>query len=573
MRYDLTLFEQLNEDYRERPIVRVAPASKGPDGGPAAAPVAAATGTAAARLAERQRHAAVMQLAPILRDTDLTGKVVLEVGCRQGWLTSILPDRAGAAEAIGVDINRYPAWDELRDPRLRLVEADLAKESVVPPGSIDTVISNAALGRDMGPLRLLSIAHELLRDGGELWLRAKGTTSPSASARYRDIFFPWPHLLFEDDVCEQFYLKHHGKAGQRFPWVSRLTAAHYLHAAREIGFEVTLAMRKVIPIDVPFYLRFLDKLGRYAALDLETDLLTLVFSKTGHAATAAVGANIDIAYASRQHELDRTILRLIEEGGLEPEEPPPPRSASEPPETAQPTSARPPAAIVPAATAAADSAAADADFAAADADSGARSPENINTPGYWDRVYRREWESGDVFSATYARDYGPVHDRIIALIPEDARVLDVACGAGVLCRKIKGRLPGTAVMGVDFSRYTIDRNQRQDRRSGAEYRCLDVQTALGSIGRQFDVVVMAEIIEHLDDPVRTISDGVALLRPGGRLIITCPHGDAIPSQQHVQRWGHDELFHLLARYGETVCFTRLLPPYNKWMMAHLTKPA
>jgi 2-polyprenyl-3-methyl-5-hydroxy-6-metoxy-1,4-benzoquinol methylase len=559
LRYDLALFEQLNEDYRDRPLVRVAPASTAAGAGTAAA--------GAAWVAERQRHAAAMQLTPILRDIDLAGKVVLEIGCRQGWLVSILPERAGAATAIGVDVNRYPEWDEFGDPRLRMVEADLAKDPVVPAGSVDTIISNAVLGRDLGPLTLLSTARALLKDGGELWLRAKGTTAPTASARYRDVFFPWPHLLFEDDVCEQFYLKHHGKAGQRFPWLSRLTAAHYAQAARELGFEVTLARRKVVPIDVPFYLRFLDKLGRYAALDLETDLLTLVLSKTGQASTNPASASIDVAYAARQHALDQAILRLVEEGGFAPAELPPARPALDASvETERPISVRPSSATPPTVPATALP-------SAASADSRAGVPENINTPGYWDRVYRREWESGDVFSATYARDYGPVHDRIIALIPEDARVLDVACGAGVLCRKVKGRLPGTSVVGVDFSQYTIDRNRRQDRGSGAEYRCLDVQTALGTLGRRFDVVVMAEIIEHLDDPVRTISDGVGLLRPGGRLIITCPHDDAIPSKQHVQQWGHDELFHLLARYGETVCFAALPPPYDKWMMAHLTTPA
>src|SRR4030095_1795569 len=62
---------------------------------------------------------------------------------------------------------------------------------------------------------------------------------------------------------------------------------------------------------------------------------------------------------------------------------------------------------------------------------------NINTPEYWDRVYRGEWESGQATGENYSRDYGPIHDAIIRLIPDGSTVLDIACGPGLLCRKIK----------------------------------------------------------------------------------------------------------------------------------------
>ncbi len=199
-------------------------------------------------------------------------------------------------------------------------------------------------------------------------------------------------------------------------------------------------------------------------------------------------------------------------------------------------------------------------------------PTNINTPEYWDQVYRQEWETGQVTSQNYSRDYGPIHEAIIGLIPNGSRVLDIACGTGLLGRKIKQRLPASEVMGVDFSAYTIAQNQKRDQSLGIEYRCLDLRHSLDAIGHQFDVVSMCEILEHLEEPEKVVATAAGLVKTGGRFILTCPHDDGIPDAEHVRCWGHDELFHLLAPYSDTISFVQFPPPYfHLWMMAYLTK--
>ncbi len=194
-------------------------------------------------------------------------------------------------------------------------------------------------------------------------------------------------------------------------------------------------------------------------------------------------------------------------------------------------------------------------------------PTNINTPEYWDRVYRRELESG-LPEDGGSRDYGPVHDAILTLIPDRCRVLDVACGPGFLCRKIRLRRPSARVTGVDFSGYRIACNQERDRAMEIDYRQADIQTGLASLGDGFDVLMMCEIIEHLDDPGSVVAAAVERLRPGGRMIISCPHDAEIPDPEHVREWGHDSLFHLLAQFGDTVSFRHFPPPYfHPWMLA------
>ena len=546
MVYDLALLEQLNNEYRDRPIIARA---KPRDGGAPRPSSPPAAGQPMLPRAERQEQSALNRLKPILNDIDVTGKAVLELGCGDGWLTAMLPKHAGASRAIGVDADGYSSWPEHTDPRLRLVAADLSRQQVVPPGSIDTIISNTTFHGVARPLQTLASIYDILKEGGEAWLRTNIYTARNASHRYKDIFFPWPHLLFEDEVGQQFYQKHYQKFGPSFSWVNRMTVAHYVHVAREVGFDVTLVRRRVAPIDVEFYLRFIDKLGRYPALDLETDFLTLILAKPDPAASKAASQSLDINYTARQVELDRRIQQFRTEDTTES---PGPQSAS-----ARSSPPRP------------DPTTAGTDIEPA---SPATASHNINTPGYWDNRYQQEWESGQVLTAQYVRDYGPVHDAIISLIPEDACVLDVACGSGVLCRKIKKRMPDTTVTGVDFSGYTIEQNRQVAQHPGEHYLCLNVQTDLPALRREFDVVVMAEIIEHLDDPVRAIDDAVQLLPSGGLLIITCPHDGAIPSKEHVREWGHDELFHLLATYSDTVCFTRFAAPHDKWMMTHLIKP-
>ena len=197
---------------------------------------------------------------------------------------------------------------------------------------------------------------------------------------------------------------------------------------------------------------------------------------------------------------------------------------------------------------------------------------NVNTPEYWNRVYLQEWESGSVRGDCYHRDYGPIHDAVVELVPNGVAVLDIACGAGVLCRKIKQARPNSPVLGIDFSEYMIARNREHDAALGIEYRCVDIRDSLGNIERQFDVVCMCEILEHLEEPENAVATAFSLLKPGGRFILTCPHDNSIPDHEHVRVWGHDELFHLLSTYSREVTFVHFPPPwFHIWMMAYVTK--
>jgi 2-polyprenyl-3-methyl-5-hydroxy-6-metoxy-1,4-benzoquinol methylase len=279
-KYDLALFERLNEEYSAKPLVRSPP---GLD--------------ATTRMKRANR-----KLRQIAADVDLDGKRVLELGCAHGQMTRQLARKGGAREAIGVDVVPSPMWEEFRGKRVNFTAVDLASGDAFPPGSIDVVVSNSVLEHVRRPLAMLEAIARLLKVGGVAWLMFNLHRGPKASHRYREVFFPWPHLLFDAAVGAAFYRKHHDR-DSTFAWVNRLTAAEYMEACLTAGFHVVRHERRVTPIDIPFYRRFIEKLGSYPALDLETDFLILVLKKRRLPARRSP----TLGYLERQRELDAAI--------------------------------------------------------------------------------------------------------------------------------------------------------------------------------------------------------------------------------------------------------------------------
>ena len=287
--FDLELFERLNEEYRERPLAPTPPAVD---------PVG-------------RRKRARRRLRMISRTLDVRGKRVLEIGSSHGDLTRLLVKKGGAREAIGVDVVASPMWEENSSSRVSFHRADLAREQLLDDGSIDAVVSSAVLEHVDRPLRMLEAIGRLLKVGGEAWLYFNLYRGPKASHRYREIYFPWPHLLFERAVCEAFYRKHYGR-DSNFAWVNHLTAAEYMDVCVEAGLHVVDHRRHVTEIDLPFYLRFEQMLGRYPALDLETDFLWLKLRKRRRRPRRAPS----LGYLERQRAFDEETQRWRVEHGI-----------------------------------------------------------------------------------------------------------------------------------------------------------------------------------------------------------------------------------------------------------------
>ncbi len=109
------------------------------------------------------------------------------------------------------------------------------------------------------------------------------------------------------------------------------------------------------------------------------------------------------------------------------------------------------------------------------------------------------------------------------------RLLDVGCGHGLLLDEARRR--GYETIGLELSA------------SGAAYARdvlgLDVrELTLEALGddRGFDVIVLADVIEHLDDPVAAIDRCHELLAPGGVLCVVTPDPSSRTARLAGRRW-------------------------------------
>jgi SAM-dependent methyltransferase len=90
-------------------------------------------------------------------------------------------------------------------------------------------------------------------------------------------------------------------------------------------------------------------------------------------------------------------------------------------------------------------------------------------------------------------------DVVRDLAPED--ILDVGCGEGYALSALREHGIACPMTGIDLSAPAIDEAKR--RLPQAEFR---VQNALelAESGRTYDLVMMTEVLEHIDDPARML---------------------------------------------------------------------
>jgi SAM-dependent methyltransferase len=240
----------LNEAYRAKPLVP-APRSSEPE-------------TLAARGASRAQRLA--------RRFELQGKPVLEIGCGRGEVARALAAEHGC-RVVAVDIKRRAEWADASG--VEFLVADLSEAVPAELGRFDVIFSNSVWEHVRHPYAMLRAAKALLAPRGVFHLSANLYRGPKASHRYREVFFPWPHLLFEDDVFEDFY-RQIGMRPARPAWVNHLTAADYRRYFDLLGFSVQKLGYSVTPLDREFYARFEDRLSRYPIFDLERDFIHVV---------------------------------------------------------------------------------------------------------------------------------------------------------------------------------------------------------------------------------------------------------------------------------------------------------
>ena len=110
------------------------------------------------------------------------------------------------------------------------------------------------------------------------------------------------------------------------------------------------------------------------------------------------------------------------------------------------------------------------------------------------------------------------HGRILQMIDgrPPMRVLDVGCGPGWLAQALTAA--GHTVVGVDLEA-APGVETRMSRFVAADLS----QGIPDQVGGDFDLVLAADVIEHLADPARLLADMAARVRPQGSIIASVPN--------------------------------------------------
>lgn len=147
------------------------------------------------------------------------------------------------------------------------------------------------------------------------------------------------------------------------------------------------------------------------------------------------------------------------------------------------------------------------------------------TCDYDDSYFHRDEHGADVgypdyFGAeadTRSRIAGVLADAVAVLGDRPRTALDVGCGGGYLVGALS-RI-GVAATGVDPSPYAVGRARLTQPGSFVVGRVDGGEVLRGA---PYDVVTVMDVVEHLADPVAVLAAALAVVRPGGRLLVLTP---------------------------------------------------
>jgi SAM-dependent methyltransferase len=135
--------------------------------------------------------------------------------------------------------------------------------------------------------------------------------------------------------------------------------------------------------------------------------------------------------------------------------------------------------------------------------------------------------------------------RLTAKLLPGFYVLEPGCGTGNVLRFLKDSCPKGSVIGMDLYYEGL---LHAHRRTGCPLVQGDMQ--IPPFIRQFELVGMFDVLEHLPHDDQILRDLWALLAPGGALLLTVP--------AHMSLWSYfDESAHHCRRYEPSELRTRL----------------
>lgn len=169
--------------------------------------------------------------------------------------------------------------------------------------------------------------------------------------------------------------------------------------------------------------------------------------------------------------------------------------------------------------------------------------------------WNRHWHS---YAESAARNPAQAYRRrlILSLLSGDGpprRILDIGAGTGDLAYSMRRALPDAEFAGLDVSAAGLEIARQKVPDAAFLERDLSESAAPPAEFRAWAThAVCSEVLEHVDDPERLLSNAIPYLAPGCVLVVTVPGGPMSAFDRHIGHRRHyrpAELRQLLERAG------------------------
>ena len=140
-------------------------------------------------------------------------------------------------------------------------------------------------------------------------------------------------------------------------------------------------------------------------------------------------------------------------------------------------------------------------------------------------------------------------------------ILDVGCGEGVLTEQWADKLGSGRIVGIDLDDPKLKAEWDKRRRGNLEYRVEDA-TNLSYADNEFDMATAIEVLEHVPDPERTVSE---MARVAKRWVLVSVPREPLwrglnmargaylkdwgNTPGHINHWSKRSFVSMLSRYG------------------------
>jgi SAM-dependent methyltransferase len=160
------------------------------------------------------------------------------------------------------------------------------------------------------------------------------------------------------------------------------------------------------------------------------------------------------------------------------------------------------------------------------------------------------------------------HARTLLRGRNNARVLDLGCGTALKAAELL--IPNCEYYcGMD-QLSAVEYSRKMITASNAEFRVDDLESPRAAFDAPFDLIVCADVIEHLQRPEALIRYAASQLSATGRLVVSTPERDVVhgpdvtrsPNLDHVREWNRAELREFLTWCGLEVRSLRLAPQFR-----------